>query len=153
MNVCKLLPPPSTPCSQDLPFFHPFPPQPQNAAHDSQSLPKLHMERVDSEQNRVAPREVADAKQNPGPSERDLLASYLRQNPSLTSSQTVGGEMVVFPTSSQQLEPFLSEKTVREPVSPMKLRILRSFLYDQWILNYQTIKVTCSRLEKEARRQ
>lgn len=87
MNVCKLLPPPSTPCSQGSPFLPPFPLQPQDAAPDSQSLPKLHMERVDSEQNRVAPREVGDAKQNPGPSERGLLASCLRQNQSLTSSQ------------------------------------------------------------------
>lgn len=102
MNVCKLIPPPSTPCSQGSPFFPPFPLQPQDAAHDNQPLPTLHMERVDSGQVRVAPRQIGDAKQDPGPSERSLLASYLRQNQSLTSSQVVGGEVVVLPPSSFQ---------------------------------------------------
>lgn len=139
MNVCKLLPTPSTLCSQGSLFFHPFPLQPQDEAHDSQSLPKLHMGRVDwIEQSNS--RGSRRCKAKPWPSERDLLASYLRQNQSLTSSQTVGEEVGVLPTYSQQLALFLSEEIVGEPVSPTKLRVLGPFWYAQWILNYQTKK-------------
>lgn len=78
--------------------------------HDSQSLPKLYMETVVSEQNRIDPTEVGDDGQEVGPSERSLPVAWLGQTLSLTEGQTVGTKVVVLTYSPAA--GILSEGTV-----------------------------------------
>lgn len=93
--------------------------------HDSQSLPRLYMETVDSEQNRTDATEVGDDGQEVGPSDRSLPVAWLGQDLSLTYGQTVETEVVVLTYSPAS--DMLPEGTVGRTCVTKKLRILGSF--------------------------